>query len=115
MAWASARYQLGKVEQPIYRTFPCVTRSLSASSVRPCFHEGRNRQQLHGELRAQGAEVQRAQWRPTYRFNEAISFFISVETQQEVDYFWDRLTADGTEESFVWLAQGWTANTVLHD
>ena len=36
---------------------------------------------------------------PKYRFNEAVSFFISVETQQEVDYFWDRLTADGGEES----------------
>ena len=35
---------------------------------------------------------------PKYRFNEAISFFISVETQQEVDYFWDKLTADGGEE-----------------
>ena len=32
---------------------------------------------------------------PKYRFNEAISFFISVETQEEVDYFWNRLTADG--------------------
>jgi predicted 3-demethylubiquinone-9 3-methyltransferase (glyoxalase superfamily) len=36
---------------------------------------------------------------PKYKFNEAISFFISVETQQEVDYFWNRLTADGGEES----------------
>ena len=36
---------------------------------------------------------------PKYKFNEAISFFISVETQQEVDYFWDKLTADGGEES----------------
>src|SRR5712671_7895080 len=36
---------------------------------------------------------------PQYRFNEAISFFISVETQQEVDYFWNRLIADGGEES----------------
>ena len=34
-----------------------------------------------------------------YRFNEAVSFFISVETQQEVDYFWDKLTADGGEKS----------------
>jgi predicted 3-demethylubiquinone-9 3-methyltransferase (glyoxalase superfamily) len=32
-------------------------------------------------------------------FNEAISFFISVETQDEVDYFWNRLIADGGEES----------------
>src|SRR5205814_9204313 len=36
---------------------------------------------------------------PTYKFNEAVSFFISVETQEEVDYFWNKLTADGGEES----------------
>ena len=36
---------------------------------------------------------------PQYRFNEAVSFFISVETQEEVDYFWNKLTADGGEES----------------
>jgi predicted 3-demethylubiquinone-9 3-methyltransferase (glyoxalase superfamily) len=36
---------------------------------------------------------------PRYKFNEAVSFFISVESQQEVDYFWDRLTADGGQES----------------
>jgi predicted 3-demethylubiquinone-9 3-methyltransferase (glyoxalase superfamily) len=36
---------------------------------------------------------------PQYKFNEAVSFFISVETQAEVDYFWDRLTAAGGEES----------------
>src|ERR1700722_9189000 len=41
---------------------------------------------------------------PKFRFNEAISFFISVETQQEVDYFWNRLTADGgTESQCGWL------------
>ena len=41
---------------------------------------------------------------PKYKFNEAISFFISVDTQQEVDYFWSRLTADGGEESMCgWL------------
>ena len=26
---------------------------------------------------------------PKYKFNEAISFSISVEKQQEVDYFWE--------------------------
>ena len=36
---------------------------------------------------------------PKYKFNEAISFFISVETQEQVDYFWSRLTADGGAES----------------
>jgi predicted 3-demethylubiquinone-9 3-methyltransferase (glyoxalase superfamily) len=36
---------------------------------------------------------------PKYKFNEAISFFISVGSQEEVDYFWNRLIADGGEES----------------
>ena len=41
---------------------------------------------------------------PTYKFNEAVSFFISVETQKEVDYFWDRLGADGgTQSQCGWL------------
>jgi predicted 3-demethylubiquinone-9 3-methyltransferase (glyoxalase superfamily) len=35
---------------------------------------------------------------PKYKFNEAVSFFISVESQEQVDYFWNRLTADGGEE-----------------
>jgi len=36
---------------------------------------------------------------PMYKFNEAISFFISCKTQEEVDYYWNELTADGGEES----------------
>ncbi len=36
---------------------------------------------------------------PRHKFNEAVSFFISVETQEEVDYFWSKLTADGGAES----------------
>lgn len=36
---------------------------------------------------------------PKYKFNEAVSFFISVENQEELDYFWNKLTADGGKES----------------
>ena len=36
---------------------------------------------------------------PKFKFNEAISFFISVESQEEVDYFWSSLIAGGGEES----------------
>jgi predicted 3-demethylubiquinone-9 3-methyltransferase (glyoxalase superfamily) len=34
-----------------------------------------------------------------FKFNEAISFVIDCETQEEVDYYWEKLTADGGEES----------------
>jgi predicted 3-demethylubiquinone-9 3-methyltransferase (glyoxalase superfamily) len=40
---------------------------------------------------------------PLFKFNESISFVINCETQEEVDYFWGELTADGGEES----ACGW--------
>ena len=40
---------------------------------------------------------------PLFKFNESISFVINCETQEEVDYFWENLTADGGEES----ACGW--------
>lgn len=37
-------------------------------------------------------------------FNESVSFFVSVETQEEIDYYWDKLTADGgTESRCGWL------------
>ena len=34
-----------------------------------------------------------------FKFTEAISFVIDCEDQAEVDYYWDKLTADGGEES----------------
>src|SRR5690606_32752752 len=36
---------------------------------------------------------------PQFKFTEAVSFFVSVDTQDEVDYYWNKLTADGGEES----------------
>jgi predicted 3-demethylubiquinone-9 3-methyltransferase (glyoxalase superfamily) len=36
---------------------------------------------------------------PQFPFTEAISLFVSVETQDEVDHYWNALTADGGEES----------------
>ena len=36
---------------------------------------------------------------PLFKFNESISFVVNCETQEEVDYFWEKLTADGGQES----------------
>jgi predicted 3-demethylubiquinone-9 3-methyltransferase (glyoxalase superfamily) len=40
---------------------------------------------------------------PLFKFNESVSFVVNCETQEEVDYFWEKLIADGGEES----ACGW--------
>jgi Uncharacterized protein conserved in bacteria len=36
---------------------------------------------------------------PEFTFNEAVSFEIRCENQDEVDHYWDTLTSDGGEES----------------
>ena len=40
---------------------------------------------------------------PAYKFNEAVSFVIRCETQAEVDYYWEKLTAGGQEIACGWL------------
>lgn len=34
---------------------------------------------------------------PQFRFNEAVSFSVDCNSQEEVDAYWDKLTADGGE------------------
>jgi predicted 3-demethylubiquinone-9 3-methyltransferase (glyoxalase superfamily) len=36
---------------------------------------------------------------PHFKFTEAISFVVDCGSQEEVDYFWEKLTADGGQES----------------
>jgi predicted 3-demethylubiquinone-9 3-methyltransferase (glyoxalase superfamily) len=40
---------------------------------------------------------------PQFQFNESISFVVNCDTQKEVNYFWEKLSASGGEES----ACGW--------
>ena len=35
---------------------------------------------------------------PQFKFTEAISFVINCETQEEINYYWEKLTAEGGEE-----------------
>jgi predicted 3-demethylubiquinone-9 3-methyltransferase (glyoxalase superfamily) len=36
---------------------------------------------------------------PEFRFNEAVSFFVDCESQDEIDELWQKLSADGGEPS----------------
>jgi len=40
---------------------------------------------------------------PHFKFNEAVSFVIDCETQEEVDYYWEKLTEGGEESQCGWL------------
>jgi len=40
---------------------------------------------------------------PIFKFNEAVSFYVECEDQDEVDYFWNRLSAVPEAEACGWL------------
>ena len=43
---------------------------------------------------------------PQFKFTEAVSFVINCDTQEEIDFYWEKLTADGGEE----VQCGWLAD-----
>ena len=40
---------------------------------------------------------------PSFKFTEAVSFFVGCETQQEIDELWERLTDGGAPSRCGWL------------
>jgi predicted 3-demethylubiquinone-9 3-methyltransferase (glyoxalase superfamily) len=40
---------------------------------------------------------------PVFTFTEAVSFFVRCDSQEEVDYYWSRLVAGGSENQCGWL------------
>ncbi len=40
---------------------------------------------------------------PLFKFSEAISFVVNCETQEEVDYFWEKLSEGGEKSRCGWL------------
>jgi predicted 3-demethylubiquinone-9 3-methyltransferase (glyoxalase superfamily) len=40
---------------------------------------------------------------PEFKFNESVSFVVNCDTQKEIDYYWKKLSAGGTEVQCGWL------------
>lgn len=40
---------------------------------------------------------------PNYKFNEAVSFFVRCDSQEQIDYYWTKLTDGGNEIACGWL------------
>jgi predicted 3-demethylubiquinone-9 3-methyltransferase (glyoxalase superfamily) len=54
-------------------------------------------------FRLQGQEFTALNGGPDFKFNEAISFLVNCESQDEVDEYWERLSDDGEEGPCGWL------------
>lgn len=50
-----------------------------------------------------GLEMQALNGGPIFTFTEAISLFVSVETQPEIDHLWSSLSAGGAESQCGWV------------
>ncbi|MGI2329478.1 VOC family protein [Planococcus sp. YIM B11945] len=88
-------------------------------------------QEIHGmpegtvmtiEFQIEGQEFVALNGGPMFQFTEAVSFIINCDSQEEVDYYWDRLTAGGDEKAQVcgWLKDQFGVSwqvvpTVLND
>lgn len=40
---------------------------------------------------------------PMFTFNESVSFFVSCDTQDEIDYYWEKLSEGGAKSRCGWL------------
>ena len=55
------------------------------------------------ELELEGQKFLALNGGPHFKFNEAVSFQVPCETQEEIDYFWSTLAKDGEEGRCGWL------------
>ncbi|MCL5274594.1 MAG: VOC family protein [Chloroflexi bacterium] len=54
-------------------------------------------------FRLDGQEFQALNGGPIFKFTEAISFVVDCKTQDEVDMYWEKLSAGGEESQCGWL------------
>lgn len=52
----------------------------------------------YARVRLHGQEVMLANGGPWFKFNDAVSLYVSCDTQAQLDALWARLTADGGQE-----------------
>lgn len=64
---------------------------------------GQKGKMITGTFKLLGQEFMVLNGGPQFKFNEAVSFFVSCDNQQEVDYFWEKLTEGGTPGQCGWL------------
>jgi predicted 3-demethylubiquinone-9 3-methyltransferase (glyoxalase superfamily) len=58
---------------------------------------------LTASFELEGMEFTALNGGPQYKFTEAVSFHVSCESQDEVDYYWDKLSAGGQVQQCGWL------------
>jgi predicted 3-demethylubiquinone-9 3-methyltransferase (glyoxalase superfamily) len=58
---------------------------------------------LTGVFELDGQKFMALDGGPIFKFNESISLLVQADTQEEIDYFWDKLSAVPSSEQCGWL------------
>src|SRR5262245_29088041 len=78
------------------------------SSVGHISRYGKEGHEIHGreagsvmtvQFVLEGEEFTAINGGPHFKFNDAVSFVVSCDSQEEVDYYWNKLTAGGDERA----------------
>lgn len=78
------------------------------SKIGDVIHYGKEGYEIHGreegsvltvDFEIEGQKFVALNGGPIFKFNEAISFQVRCETQEEVDYYWEKLSEGGDEKA----------------
>jgi predicted 3-demethylubiquinone-9 3-methyltransferase (glyoxalase superfamily) len=62
---------------------------------------------LTGVFELEGETFMALDGGPIFKPNESVSFLVDCTTQEEIDYFWNAITKDGTESQCGWCKDKW--------
>ncbi|GLQ08873.1 VOC family protein [Devosia yakushimensis] len=75
------------------------TTTFKSAKVHEVTHQDPNGPAFTAVIELEGHKFMLLNGGPEFKFTEAVSFMIDCADQAEVDYFWNRFTADGGAES----------------
>jgi predicted 3-demethylubiquinone-9 3-methyltransferase (glyoxalase superfamily) len=58
---------------------------------------------MTAQFQLQGQEFTALNGGPVFQFNEAVSFVVNCESQEEVDHYWEKLSEGGEKDRCGWL------------
>jgi predicted 3-demethylubiquinone-9 3-methyltransferase (glyoxalase superfamily) len=73
------------------------------SKIVGLFRAGEGGQVTGGTFQLEGQQFYALNGGPQFTFSPAISFYVSCETQQELDDLWEKLSAGGEKQRCGWL------------
>jgi predicted 3-demethylubiquinone-9 3-methyltransferase (glyoxalase superfamily) len=84
------------------------------SAIGKTSHYGKEGQEIHGQapgsvmtvqFQLEGQQFLALNGGPVFNFSEAISFVVNCDTQEEIDYYWNKLSEGGDPKSQIcgWL------------